>query len=451
MTVNRPPERIRLCLNSHENPYDSSVCHVCGLPLVDYEAEMSLFLDTLGAEESHLTFSRRMVFIGVGDQGCRLIGEFYRTSGEVLTDSEFLMIESSGEAGQATGSKTAQNHAGDRPLPHLSHHLLPASPSRRVGYFGLGEHLAAGDPRLDDRLLRAGVRPSSKVQTVFLVSALGGGTGGGATPHILRRAKALNPQSRSLVLAMMPSADEPDSAHFNAFCSLSRLLGTDAGPLADIILLTDHNRLVGMRGVSPAGEEIAREALLSHLLAALAGATDGESTDADPSYLTKMSSSIGIQVFVPCLAIGRSLEIFGSMEKILDSALSSPLAPIDSQSIALSYMLVRVPDRMAASLHEKTLRTQLNRWNRERFPRLKGSVIQLAHTSRTSDRVDLCLLLGGTRLSVTAKRAEQGFHGFKSIVRRKSWEQEFGVDSDTVAEMEKAVRDYDTKLDEMAD
>jgi hypothetical protein len=192
--------------------------------------------------------------------------------------------------------------------------------------------------------------------------------------------------------------------------------------------------------------------LLSHLLAALAGATtEGASSDADPSYLTKMSSSIGIQAFVPCLAIGRSLEIFGTMERILDSALSAPLAPIDTESIALSYMLVQVPDRMAVSLHEKTLRTQLNRWNRERFPRLKGSVIQLAHTSRTSDRVDLCLLLGGTKLAVTAKRAEQGFHGFKSIVRRKSWEQEFGVDSEAIAEIEKAVRDYDAKLDEMTD
>lgn len=452
MSVNQAPDSTHLCPNSHENPCDSSFCHVCGLPILDYDAELAQFLDALGSEERRLTFSRRMVFVGVGDQGCKLIGELHHSCSEALPDSEFLMIESSGEVAQGTGAESSQTPAGDHALPHLSQHLLPASPSRQIGYFGLGERLAASDPHLDDRLLRSGIRPSSNTQTIFVVSALGGGTGSGAAPYTLRKAKTLNPHCRSLVVAMMPSADEPHSAHFNAFCSLSRFLGTDTDPLADIILLADHDRLVGIRGVGAAGEEIARETLLSHLLAALAGATtEGGSSEADPSYLAKMSSSTGIQVFVPCLAIGRSLEIFGTMEKVLDSALSSPLAPIDNESVVLSFMLVQIPNRMPASLHEKTLRSQLNRWNSERFPRLKGSVLHLSRTERTSDRVDLCLLLGGTKLAVTTKRAEQGFHGFKSVVARKSWEQEFGMSSETVLEMEQVIKGYDAKLDEMTD
>jgi len=77
--------------------------------------------------------------------------------------------------------------------------------------------------------------------------------------------------------------------------------------------------LPGGRGVGAGGEEIAREALLSQMLAALTGAASaGASTEADPSYLAKMSSSIGIQVFVPCVAIGRSLEIFGTIDQMAD-------------------------------------------------------------------------------------------------------------------------------------
>jgi hypothetical protein len=249
---------------------------------------------------------------------------------------------------------------------------------------------------------------------------------------------------------MMPGVDEPDSAHFNAFCSLSRFVQSVDEPISDMLLVADFDRLLKIRGISASGEELARESLLSHLVAALVGAVDdGGSTEADPGYLAKMSSSMGIHVFVPCLAIGRSLEIFGSIANILESALSSPLAPIDPDSIMLSYVLVQVPDRMALSLREKTLRAELNRWNKLHFPRLKGSVLQISHSSRTSDRVDLYLLLGGSKLSVTAKRAQEGFTRFKSVVERKAWEQEFGVTSQNLLEMEKAVTAYDTSLDEM--
>lgn len=452
MSINQTPDTTLLCPNGHETPYDSDTCRTCGLPMLDYDAELARFLDALGMVEGRLSFSRRLVFLGVGDQGGKLVRQLHRSSGDVLPDSEFLIIDSSREAGPRGEAGPSRALPADHRLPHLSHHFLPASSSKQIGYFGSGESLAASDPHLDDRLLRAGIRPSSNTQTVFVVSALGGGTGSGAAPYALHRAKAINPQSRSVAVAMMPSADEPHSAHFNAFCALSRLLGTETDPLADIILLADHDRLAGIRGIDSAGEEIARETLLAHMLAALAGtASDDGSSEADPSYLAKVSSSVGVQVFVPCVAVGRSLEIFGTMDKILDSALSSPLAPIDKESVMLSYMAVQVPNKMATSLHEKTLRAQLNRWNSERFPRLKGSVIQLSQTERSSERVDLCLLLGGTKLAVTAKRAEEGFRGFKSVVGRRSWEQEFGVSAEALVEIEKVIKAYDAKLDEMTD
>jgi hypothetical protein len=158
---------------------------------------------------------------------------------------------------------------------------------------------------------------------------------------------------------------------------------------------------------------------------------------------------MGIHAFVPCLAIGRSIEIFGSIVNILESALASPLAPMDKEFVMLSYVLVQVPNKLASSLHEKTLRAELNKWNKDQFPRLKGSVLQLSHSNRTSDRVDLCLLLGGTKLATTAQRAKEGYDRFKSIVGRKAWEQEFGVTSKNLSDMEKDIKLYDSKIDEM--
>jgi len=438
------------CPNNHRNPKDSVWCDICGLPIIDYDRELELLLRTLAEEEQHTRFDKENVFLGIGEQGCKLVHEFYRSWGKSLKSSKFLMIESSSEGQQFSDLRT-QPSDQEYTSPSLSLHLLPMSASRQVGYYGLGERLASNDPTLDDRLLRSGIRASTKKQTIFLFSALGGGTGSGASPYILQRANALNPHCRSLVIAMMPAADEPDSAHFNAFCSLSRFIKADQGPLADMILVVDHDRLMKVRGVGSMGEEIARESLLSYMAGILVGAiADRNSSQVDPGYLAKMSRSMGIHAFVPCMAVGRSMEIFGGLANILESALSSPLAQVDKESVMLSHLLVQVPERLAASLQAETINAELNKWNKDNFPRLKGSVLQLSHSSSRADRIDLCLLLGGTRLAITARRAKEGFERFKAIAKGKAWEQEFGVTPKSMPEAQEAVNWYDTMLDEMA-
>jgi hypothetical protein len=60
------------------------------------------------------------------------------------------------------------------------------------------------------------------------------------------------------------------------------------------------------------------------------------------------------------------------------------------------------------------------------------------------------MMLGGTKISLTANAAEKGFQRFKSVVSRQSWEQEFGVTSATILEIENVVSSYDRKLDEVS-
>jgi hypothetical protein len=440
-----------VCAENHCNPEGAEICTACGLPIVDFEEELQLLLQALGEDERHLRFNRERIFLGIGDQGCKLIHDFHQSWGRNLTNSSFLIIDSSGDAQQhyAATPKPASGDQSD--MPSLSLHVLPATVSGQVGYFGLGERLASGDPDLEDRLRRSGIRASTRKQTVFLLSALGGGTGSGVSPYVLQRARALNQHCRNLAIAVMPGADEPDSAHFNAYCALSRFINTQKTELADMVLLIDHDRLLRVRGVGSMGEEIARDALLSHMLAMLVGASNGgPSSHADPSYLAKMSRSMGVRAFVPCMALGRSMDIFGSLANMLESALSCPLAELDKDSIVLSHLLVRVPQRLASSLQEEAIRAELNRWHRANFPRLKGSVLQLSHVGGRTDRIDLCLLLGGTSLATMARGAKEGFDRFKKVVGKKAWEQEFGVSSKIVPEVEKAIRDYDAKLADVA-
>lgn len=450
MNTQASENNVVICPNNHENPEGLARCAICGLPIMDYESELELFLGTLAEQERHVRFDKENVFLGIGDQGCKLVHNFYHSWGKGLKSSEFLLIQSSGDAQQLIDPDPQQPSDRQNTSPSLVVHHLPEPLSKQVGYYGLGERLASSDPALEDRLRRTGIIDSANKQNIFLLSALGGGTGSGASPYTLERARALNPHCRSLVIAVMPAADEPDSAHFNAFCSLSHLIDSNDG-VADMILLVDHDRLMEVRGVGSMGEEITSESLLSYMVATLVGATADRSSDqADPGYLAKMSRSMGIHAFVPCIAVGRSLEIFGSLTNILESALSCPLAQVDKDSIMLSFMLVQVPERLALTKQEKTLRAELNKWNKGNFPHLKGSVLHLLHSGKRSDRVDLCLLLGGTKLALTARSSKDGFDRFKAVVERESWEQEFAVTSTSVADMEKAVDSYDTKLDEMA-
>jgi hypothetical protein len=439
------------CPNGHLNPDGSDTCTTCSLPVIHYQAELDLLLRTIAEQQRHVAGPSDKMFIGVGDHGCRLIRDFHASWGGALKGSQFLMIDSSADAAhylQASPSSSPQPEDA-APCPTL--HLLPSPGGTQKGYYAVGERLARTDPKLDDHLRRSGVRPSVENQMLFLFSALGGATGSGASPNILQRAKSINGNLRSLVTALMPGADEPDSAHFNAFCSLSRFIKQDRRSFTDMILLVDQDRLNKVRGVTSSGEEIAREALLCHVAAMLAGAVqNGESGEADPAYLAKMSRSMGVRSFVPCTAIGRSLEIFGSMSNILESAILSPLAEMDRSSVLLSFLLVQVPQRLASSLQKETLRAELNKWNRRNFPHLKGSALQLSHYRGGADRVDVCLLLGGNPMAITANRAKAGFDRFKTVVGRKSWEEEFGASSKSVLEVEKAMQQYDTKLAEMA-
>ena len=144
------------------------------------------------------------------------------------------------------------------------------------------------------------------------------------------------------------------------------------------------------------------------------------------------------------------MEIFGGLTSILQSALSSPLAEVDKESIMISYLLAQVPERLTASLQAETINAEFNKWNKKNFPHLKGSVLQLSYSSSRAERIDLCLLLGGTSLAITAKRAKEGFERFKAIAKGKAWEQEFGVTSKSVPEAQEAVNWYDTMLDEIA-
>jgi len=450
ITLNSEKDTVA-CPNDHINPRGADICDSCGLPIIDFDAELGLILKVVAAKEKHLEVAREKLFMGIGDQGCKIIDDFRTSWGTGLKGTHFLMIASSDEAQQIGAMTSRLNVPSEHNFRLPSCHILPLQAGNQVGYYGLGERLASDDPDLNDYLRRAGIRASVNKQTIFIVSALGGGTGSGASPYILRQVKEINPNCRSLVAAVMPAASEPDSAHFNTFCSLSAFLGVGQEPPADMILLFDYDRLMRIRGVGSKGEELSRDMLLSRIVETVSGAdNDGHTDKLDPGYLAKMSRSMGIHTFVPCIAAGHSLEIFGSLSNIMKSAVLCPLAPLDKESVMISFAMVQIPESLASSFPREAVRAELNKWNRDNFPGLRSSIVQLSYFAGKSDRINLCLLLGGTKLAVTARTAKAGYERFKSISKTKSWEQEFGSTVQSLVEIEEAITSCDSKLDEIS-
>jgi len=435
-----------LCVQGHENRHDSEWCRYCGTAIMDYGTELQQFLSTLIEQESHLKFVRDRIFLGTGDQGSKLLNDFYIDQGRMIKRASFLLIDSSGDA-QKLISRDSEVYSEVEYNSPLFLYRIPGSSNRQLCYYGLGERLSSNDTTLSDRLLRAGINAVNGKQTVFLVSALGGGAGSGIAPNVVERVKMLNPESNKLAIVVTPAGDEPDSAHFNAFCSLSRLIKSDHGPLADMLILIDYDRLMNANGIGSIGNELAAEAILTHMVGILSAAgTDPAFTQTDIDYFVKMSRSTGVYVYTPCIAAGRSLEIFGNLTNIMESALASSLSPIDSENITLSLAIVQIPKKILPRLKEGSIKIEINKWNKEKFPNLKGSVVQISQSDIGTDRIDLCLLLGGNRLAYTAQHARDGFNRFKVIAEKEAWEQEFALNPSSLAEFEQAVAWYDNNL-----
>ncbi|MEE8373195.1 MAG: hypothetical protein V3R87_05750 [Dehalococcoidia bacterium] len=450
MTTQDLRNRWVVCPNNHPNPEGSDWCGICSLPILDCDEELELLLKTLAGQGQHVGLGRRNLFLGVGDQGQRLVHDFYQRWGGRLRDSEFLLLELPGVTPQRVDAGCEAAPISMNGHSSLSRYHLSGASGREVDCFGVGERLVSSDPGLTDRLLRSGAGVSIGNQTMFMLMALGGGMASGAGPRILAQAKSLSHQGNSLVIAMMPGNSDLARVHFAAYCSLSRLIKCDGTPPADMILLVDHDRLVLARGVGSGRTEVVGESILSYLLAMLVGVTaDRNSGLADASYLAEMSRAMGIRSFTPCVAVGRSLEIFGSLTNILESAVSFPLGHVDKESVVLSLALAQVPEGLTTPLQEEALNDEFNKWNRASFPHLKESVLQIAPSGEQSDRVSLCLLLGGTKLAVAAQRTGSGYATFRALLEKGGWDQRFCATPKDLSEVEEAIDSYDNNLDEM--
>jgi hypothetical protein len=153
-----------------------------------------------------------------------------------------------------------------------------------------------------------------------------------------------------------------------------------------------------------------------------------------------LTRSMRTPVLVPCLALGRSLEIFGTLTNILEGSVVYPLCLMSPGDVSSAYLLLKVPRRLAAMFPENAVADELAAFNHKHFPGIVSIGHQLCFTDEQHDRVDACLLLGGDRSALSATvTSYQRFR--RGLQTSGDWET-FGLTEAKIVEAEKTLAPY---------
>ena len=427
-------ESMLTCSSGHTNPRNSVICSDCGLPLIDYRQETDWLLQRLTDKAVHIVPHIDGSFIGVGTTGTQVVVDFFDSYVQENPDISFLNIDSNGSLEIVPKSEAA----GIR----FHHYNIAVPTTGGTIYSGIGEQAVSQDRQLESYVRSSGIMREDAGQTVFVTGAIGGGTASGVGPSVAHLCKACNPEISIVAVLVAPSSNEADHIHLNAFYGISRMLNQNSQHNADMILLMNFDRLRRVRGIGRFGEELRIEKIVAYQLRLL----QLNLQHSGIARMCRISKSMKTQIFVPCLAIGRSMEIFGSIENILESAVAFPLAETERNNVTASYLLLRIPNRLAEDFPEGVVVEEFEKWNKRHIPALASSLVQIVQTDDQSDRVDACVLLGGDGLSGALRDTIEGYRKFKTRLGTSARWDECGLSPQKLQEAEEVMDNYDWSM-----
>ncbi|MBI4333387.1 MAG: hypothetical protein HY673_19145 [Chloroflexi bacterium] len=420
------------CARGHDNRPDLERCLTCGLPLVDYDEEAKALLRRFKGRLGSFRFAVEKILLGVGTAGKGIIHEFSHATAKT-PGAVYLTVDAAEE--KDTGK-------GKTPYIPGRNYVFRDYPPGGGLYCHIGRQVALRDEGLTGFLKNAGISQGDEHQNIIVVAATGGGTGSGAGPAVIYKAKDINPWAHTFAVAVTPSNVETDRYHFNAYYGVSSLLHFEDKPNADVIVVLNYDELRRVTGVGPSGEEIKTEGLVIAMLRML-GLDIGH---AGATRLARLSQDLGIQAYVPCLGMGRSMEIFGSLPNILESAVLLPMSPVDRANVMVAYLLIRVPNRLSDVLTDRVINELFDSWAKANFPRLKASLCLITRLEEMSDRISVCILLGGDSLDNALGETKKGFQRFWTYLQKAGQLERIGLDNPTLETISRNIDFYNNNL-----
>ena len=390
------------CPNGHAQPGGGGKCNVCG---IDIKAEEA------GKPSVKPSAKLKHLFIAVGEAGRKILLDYYESFKTPKSEDNFLFLDTSTSDVEAL----ARNSPTGKPAGEDF-----VDSFRKVGKSikGAGrnwkraENIVGEDRFLVDHLTNAG---ATQTESVVLITSMGGGTGAGVGPLVFDTLTDHGARGDRIAFGSLPSREEPEQLHFNAYCAFSRLVRFKHRRNADLIMVVDNTNVYSHKYVDNYGHELSSNKTLAHVLEMVCNRSGAQGEKRiEFSDLVQASRSTGIIHCTPCLALNHSLRIYEDLEGILESATVRPMANLDISSALFSFLILRVPNTLKSKFSADEMLKEYYRWKERNITNEVLGNTEIRYKEEASDRIDALLLLGGCDLNKLLSRAKEGY----KVVRR---------------------------------
>jgi len=289
-----------------------------------------------------------------------------------------------------------------------SHALEFGSQQGAGNFFPNGEACAREDL---DRIVKR-ITEFGTTDAFMHVATLGGGTGNGSIPYVVDQFKdglrdldddnAAEEWMDSVIHAafgVWPYYYEQPQRHFNAVCGLSRLLRTDDDEQnADMVLLASNSHLDDDENGAAGQYDSINEAIITAVDLMIGAGRETRSVIDIKDYVT-IPSQMDAYHFTPAVATDLNGSIY-ELEYMLDQAAEGAFVPMDVETTAAAYAIVRAPERMIdeGEITEPEVYEAFREWTGKNDINVAGQASLTPKRGRGSD-VDVLLLLGGFDLN----------------------------------------------------
>ena len=244
-------------------------------------------------------------------------------------------------------------------------------------------------------------KPIGNPGGAVIISSLWDGVGSALLPALISQFKEWN--LNSVAFGVLPSKIQTSDVQFNAFSSIGMCISRDF----TAITLLDRDRLERYVGVNRNGSVLKGNTIIKYVLELITA------KETFVQELSELSRAFNVKMYTILSATGASLQIYGSLENILNTALSEPLLAFDLSTASLLYVLLRMPARLKDKLPQEKIELAIATWIKEKVNLTSIYVSEPLYETDDSDRIDIVMFVGGFDASKIFSAMEKKVSGIK--------------------------------------
>lgn len=279
--------------------------------------------------------------------------------------------------------------------------------------FNVLPHIAK-DGALVERLKN---KPFDEITGAVIVSSLWDGVGSACLPALISQFKEWNMDS--VALALLPSKVQTPDAYFNAFSSVGICTAED---FATVVLI-DRDQLESYVGVDRNGSTITGNVALNYILELMLA------KETLVQELSELSRSFNVNTYTVLSATGASLQIYNSLENILNTALLRPFLKFDLSSALLLYVVVRLPIQLKDKMSRGKIELEIGDWFKDKASLESIVVSEPLYAEDVNDRIDVVMFVGGFNPTELFSRLKKKMHLIKDrvikqgLINEEEWQR----------------------------